>query len=93
MCVLEKKKIFNFFNNVLKIHFKKRRKGAGQPEGSRHLVFMTYLNDVSDAGGTEFYHQGLVVQPVKGLTLLWPSDWCVFFFFSFNFNFYIFTFF
>jgi hypothetical protein len=33
--------------------------GAGEPEGSRHLVFMTYMNDVTDAGGTEFYHQVL----------------------------------
>ena len=33
------------------------RTGAGEPEGSRHLVFMTYLNDVTDNGGTEFYHQ------------------------------------
>eukprot|EP00629_Pelagomonadales_sp_RCC1024_P006865 CAMPEP_0119287150 /NCGR_PEP_ID=MMETSP1329-20130426/35082_1 /TAXON_ID=114041 /ORGANISM="Genus nov. species nov., Strain RCC1024" /LENGTH=246 /DNA_ID=CAMNT_0007287907 /DNA_START=161 /DNA_END=898 /DNA_ORIENTATION=+ len=51
------------------------RTGKGEPEGSRHLVFMTYLNDVHDAGGTEFYHQELVVQPRKGLTLVWPADW------------------
>ena len=51
------------------------RTGAGEPEGSRHLVFMTYLNDVTDAGGTEFYHQKATIQPVKGLTLVWPADW------------------
>jgi len=51
------------------------RTGAGEPEGSRHLVFMTYLNDVTDEGGTEFYHQNVTIQPVKGLTLVWPSDW------------------
>jgi len=51
------------------------RTGAAEPEGSRHLVFMTYLNDVDDAGGTEFYHQGITVKPVKGLTLVWPADW------------------
>jgi len=51
------------------------RTGAGQPEGSRHLVFMTYLNDVTDDGGTEFYHQNVTIQPVKGLTLVWPADW------------------
>ncbi|KAJ1453698.1 hypothetical protein M885DRAFT_618890 [Pelagophyceae sp. CCMP2097] len=55
--------------------FHTERTGAGEPEGSRHLVFMTYLNDVTDAGGTEFYHQGLIVQPKKGLTLIWPADW------------------
>ena len=41
----------------------------------RHLVFMTYLNDVNDGGETEFYHQNLKVKPEKGLTLIWPSDW------------------
>jgi len=42
---------------------------------NRHLVFMTYLNDVTDAGETEFYYQKLKVQPQKGLTLIWPVDW------------------
>jgi hypothetical protein len=41
---------------------------------ARHLVFMTYLNDVSN-GGTEFYHQKLITQAEKGLTLIWPVDW------------------
>jgi prolyl 4-hydroxylase len=41
----------------------------------RHLVFMTYLKDVHDQGGTEFLHQKLIMQPEKGLTLIWPSDW------------------
>jgi hypothetical protein len=43
--------------------------------GGRHLVFMTYLNDVTDEGETEFYHQKLKVRPEKGLTLIWPTDW------------------
>jgi len=43
--------------------------------GSRHMVFMTYLNDVLDGGETEFYHQKLKVKPEKGLTLIWPADW------------------
>jgi len=41
----------------------------------RHLVFMTYLNDIEDEGGTEFYYQKLKVKPEKGLTLIWPADW------------------
>jgi len=41
---------------------------------TRHLVFMTYLNDVED-GGTEFYHQNLITPAKKGLTLIWPSQW------------------
>ena len=42
---------------------------------NRHLVFMTYLNDVVDNGGTEFLYQKIIVQPKKGLTLIWPADW------------------
>jgi hypothetical protein len=42
---------------------------------TRHLVFMTYLNDVTDGGETEFQLQELKVQPKKGLTLIWPADW------------------
>jgi hypothetical protein len=46
-----------------------------EPAASRHLVFMTYLNDVDDGGETEFFHQQLKVVPRKGLTLIWPADW------------------
>ena len=42
---------------------------------ARHLVYMIYLNDLTDGGGTEFYHQDLIVQPVKGKSLIWPADW------------------
>ena len=45
------------------------------PKSDRHLAFMTYLNDVTDEGGTEFYHQKLITKPKKGLTLIWPADW------------------
>ena len=46
-----------------------------KPICTRHLVFMTYLNDVIEAGETEFYHQQIKVKPEKGLTLIWPADW------------------
>ena len=42
---------------------------------SRHLVWMTYLNDVKDGGGTEWYHQDFQVQAQKGLTVIWPAEW------------------
>lgn len=41
----------------------------------RHLVFMTYLNDVEDGGETEWGHQNLRIKPEKGLTVIWPADW------------------
>ena len=40
----------------------------------RALVFMTYLNDVTDGGETEFYFQKLKVKPVKGKMVIWPTD-------------------
>jgi hypothetical protein len=51
------------------------RTSNAEPVCNRHLVFMTYLNDVTDAGETEFYHQKIKVGPKKGLTLVWPADW------------------
>lgn len=48
---------------------------AAPPSVTRTLVYMTYLNDVTDAGETEFYYQKLKVVPEKGLTLIWPTDW------------------
>lgn len=51
------------------------RASSDMPVASRHLAFMTYLNDVNDAGETEFYYQKLKVKPKKGLTLIWPADW------------------
>jgi len=41
----------------------------------RHLVFMTYLNDVTDEGETEWKYQKIKIQPKKGLTVIWPVDW------------------
>ena len=40
----------------------------------RALAWMTYLNDVDDGGETEFHWQQLKVKPVKGKTLVWPTD-------------------
>lgn len=54
-------------------HFE--RDNTNEKIAHRHLVFMTYLNDVNDQGGTEFHHQQVTVKPEKGLTLIWPSDW------------------
>jgi hypothetical protein len=51
-----------------------RDRGDG-PNGKRVMVFMTYLNDVTDKGETEFYYQKIKVKAEKGLTLMWPSDW------------------
>ena len=41
----------------------------------RLLVWMTYLNDVTDGGETEFPYYGLKIKPEKGKTLIWPAEW------------------
>jgi hypothetical protein len=51
------------------------RSSSFYPSTARHLVFMTYLNDVPEGGETEFFYQKIKVNPVKGLTLIWPADW------------------
>jgi hypothetical protein len=54
-----------------KFHFERGSKDTA----SRYLTFMTYLNTVTDRGGTEFYYQKLVHEAKTGKTLIWPVDW------------------
>ena len=46
----------------------------GKAQQTRCLAYMTYLNDVP-AGGTEFMYQKITIPAIKGLTVIWPSDW------------------
>ena len=41
----------------------------------RHLVFMIFLNTVTDGGGTFFPNQNVTVEAVAGRVVIWPSDW------------------
>ena len=75
---------WDIFESVVIQHYKPgggyyewhTERGSGLPPSStRHLVFMTYLNDVYTGGETEFMHQSLQIKPQKGLTLIWPADW------------------
>jgi|TARA_R110002020_G_scaffold59151_1_gene161568 hypothetical protein len=50
------------------------RMGANYPQVSRILVYMTYLNDVTDEGETEWGYQNIKIQPKKGLSVIWPAD-------------------
>ena len=54
-------------------HFE--RSADFKPISTRHLVFMTYLNTVTDKGGTEFYHQEMTTNAIEGNTVIWSSDW------------------
>ena len=51
------------------------RSSSNPTNALRHLVFMTYLNDIEEGGETEFFYQKIKVKPKKGLTLIWPTDW------------------
>ena len=47
---------------------------TGIQSTTRMLTWMTYLNDVTDGGGTHFTYQNKTMQAEKGKTLIWPSD-------------------
>jgi hypothetical protein len=42
---------------------------------NRILVWMVYLNDVTDRGETEFLYQHHFEEPKQGKLVIWPSDW------------------
>lgn len=48
---------------------------AGWKYLPRVLVWMVYLNDVTDRGETEFYYQQHYETPKEGKIIIWPSDW------------------
>ena len=39
----------------------------------RSCIAMVYLNDVHIGGETEFYHQGMSIQPTQGTLVIWPA--------------------
>lgn len=41
---------------------------------TRKLVYMLYLNTVTDKGGTEFLFQNIITPAVKGNLVIWPAD-------------------
>jgi len=53
--------------------FAEHSERGGLSTTKRMLVFMTYLNNVED-GGTIFKYQNITTKAVKGLTVIWPSD-------------------
>jgi hypothetical protein len=57
-------------NGYAQWHFERNYKSM-----DRHLVFMTYLNDIDDGGETQFWFQDVSIKPEFGLTLIFPSDW------------------
>ena len=50
------------------------RSGSAKSNVYRHLVWMVYLNDVTN-GGTEWFHQEHYEEAEKGKCCIWPADW------------------
>ena len=48
---------------------------GGRSSMSRTLVWIMYLNDVTDDGETEFLYQQLRVTPTAGRYAIWPAEW------------------
>lgn len=48
---------------------------GGLKYSNRVLVWMIYLNTITDRGETEFYYQHHFESAVEGKLLIWPSDW------------------
>jgi hypothetical protein len=46
---------------------------ASRNSNSRILVYIVYLNDVEEAGETEFLYQKRRVSPKKGRCVIWPA--------------------
>jgi hypothetical protein len=48
---------------------------ASNKYGGRVLVWIIYLNTVTDRGETEFYYQHHFESAEEGKLVIWPSDW------------------
>lgn len=44
-------------------------------DSKRRLVVQLYMNDVDEAGETEFLYQNKRIVPKKNKLLIWPADW------------------
>lgn len=42
---------------------------------NRKLVIQLYMNDIDEAGETEFLYQNKRISPKRNRLLVWPSDW------------------
>tara|TARA_Y100000590_G_scaffold468339_1_gene650749 strand:+ start:2096 stop:2704 length:609 start_codon:yes stop_codon:yes gene_type:complete len=89
-CYWEYLKKYNMDNHLKDLHIgpfniQKYNKGGhfkswhsermNMESSSRLFAWMTYLNTVNDGGETEFYYFDIKVKPIKGLTIIWPSEW------------------
>ena len=48
---------------------------SGKDNAARKVVIQMYLNDIDEAGETEFLYQNKRFAPKKNRVLVWPADW------------------
>ena len=48
---------------------------SGKDQPARKVVIQMYLNDIDEAGETEFLYQNKRFAPKKNRLLVWPADW------------------
>ena len=53
-----------------KLHYEREANGLS----NRQLVYMLYLNTVTDEGGTHFPYQDVTTPAVKGDLIVWPAE-------------------
>ena len=79
----KKYKIADSIISSVRNHIQHYKPGGGYPvlhyernktNPKRMLVYMLYLNTVTDQGGTEFPFQGITLSANKGNLILWPAE-------------------
>tara|TARA_R110000764_G_C10770240_1_gene354799 strand:- start:42 stop:572 length:531 start_codon:yes stop_codon:yes gene_type:complete len=80
---IDKYKINSYLNTNLNNNIQYYRPKEGYPTlhyerdkdvATRELVYMLYLNTVTDKGGTEFPYQNKILSAIKGNLIIWPAD-------------------
>ena len=56
-------------------YFYSHCENAGKENSNRMLVWMIYLNTVTDGGGTYFENYDRITDAVEGRCVLWPPYW------------------
>jgi hypothetical protein len=56
-------------------YFASHCESCARSNSHRVLVWMIYLNTVTDGGGTKFPQYDLITDAVEGRVVLWPAGW------------------
>lgn len=56
-------------------YFNWHSESSSRASAGRKIVWMIYLNDVKDGGGTEFKYQGITTRAKEGSIVIWPGEW------------------